>query len=205
MAADATVPSRTVACALACALFAAGCATPAPAPAPAPAPPAAVVIAPLPTPDTAAPRLPAEMAPPADGPAAESAAVHLVLAYADRVRAMQPPEVTAELARLATQEGTAGRLVQMALLLLHTRVPGDSLKAAQFLQRVQGQDSREARALQPLARQLATQALEQRRLEEVVDRQAQQLRDANRRADQLQDRLEALRAIERARPNRPTP
>jgi chromosome segregation ATPase len=71
------------------------------------------------------------------------------------------------------------------------------------LQRVQSQDI--APELHLLARQVAAQALEQRRLEEQMERQSQQLRDAQRRADQLQDRLEALRALERARPNRPTP
>jgi hypothetical protein len=163
----------------------------------------------MPAPPPAVPRAPAgpaEAAPPAaEAPASEPAALALVLAYADRVRAMPVPEAAAELTRLGSQEATAGRLVQMALIHLSLRAPGDSARAAQLLQRVQALDGREARALQPLARQLAAQALEQRRLEELAERQSQQLRDAARRADQLQDRLDALRAIERGRPGRPSP
>ena len=44
---------------------------------------------------------------------------------------------------------------------------------------------------------------EQKRVEDQLERQNQQLRDSQRRIDQLNDRIEALRAIERsfARPN----
>ncbi|GAC1543257.1 MAG: hypothetical protein NVS2B4_21740 [Ramlibacter sp.] len=47
---------------------------------------------------------------------------------------------------------------------------------------------------------MLAQLAEQKRLEDQAERQAQQLRDTQRRVDQLAERLEALRAIERARP-----
>ena len=56
-------------------------------------------------------------------------------------------------------------------------------------------------------RALAARYAEQRRVEDDRDKQAQQLRDSQRRIDQLNDRIEALRAIERsfARPNPAAP
>ena len=58
-----------------------------------------------------------------------------------------------------------------------------------------------------LARTLAARYLEQRRIEDDRDRQSQQVRDSQRRIEQLNDRLEALRAIERSvsRQNAPAP
>lgn len=157
-----------------------------------------MVIAVMPEQPPAPP--PPPVAPPAPVETTPAAAM---LAYADRVRGLTPPNAAAELSRLTGQDPTPGNLFQMALVLMQTRAPGDSARAAQLLQRVQAEDTPEARTLHPLARQLLAHLTEQRRLEETVERQSQQLRDIQRRADQLQDRLEALRAIERARPNRP--
>jgi TolA-binding protein len=75
------------------------------------------------------------------------------------------------------------------------------------MQRVAANPSADAQPLQPLARALAARYQEQRRVEDDRERQAQQLRDSQRRIEQLNDRIEALRAIERsfARPNSPPP
>jgi enoyl-CoA hydratase/carnithine racemase len=93
--------------------------------------------------------------------------------------------------------------MQLALLLSQTRVPADLARALGLLQRVIANPSPEAQPLQPLARALAARYVEQRRVEDDRDKQVQQLRDSQRRIDQLNDRIEALRAIERsfARPN----
>jgi hypothetical protein len=192
---DPSVPLRLAAALLATAALTLGCATGAPGPAPAPLPvPPTPVAAPTPAP---APVPPA-------APAAEPAApLATVLAYAERVRGLAPGDGAAELARLAALEPTPVHLVQTAIFLLHARGPGDTARALQLLQRVQAQDHRDVRVLGPLVRQMAAQAADQRRLEEQLDRQGQQLRDAQRRAELLQDRLDALRAIERARPARP--
>jgi hypothetical protein len=60
--------------------------------------------------------------------------------------------------------------------------------------------SPDAQALQPFARLLLAQIADQRRADEQAERQAQQLREAQRRIEQLNDRLEAVRAIERSLP-----
>ena len=57
----------------------------------------------------------------------------------------------------------------------------------------------------PLARLLEARLTHQRRLEEQLERQGQQLREAQRRNDQLSERLEAVRAIERSLQTRPAP
>jgi TolA-binding protein len=93
--------------------------------------------------------------------------------------------------------------MQMAIVLAQTRVPADLTRAAGLLQRVISNPSADALPLQPLARTLAARYAEQRKVEDDRDKQAQQLRDSQRRIDQLNDRIEALRAIERsfARPS----
>jgi hypothetical protein len=57
----------------------------------------------------------------------------------------------------------------------------------------------------PVARLLSARIAEQRRLEETLDKQAQQARDNQRRLDQANEKLEALKAIERSLVTRPGP
>lgn len=54
--------------------------------------------------------------------------------------------------------------------------------------------------LKQLAVQLSLRLAEQRRLQESVDKLTQQLRDSQRRTDQLNEKLEALKAIEQTLP-----
>lgn len=58
-------------------------------------------------------------------------------------------------------------------------------------------------ALKPLATLLSARLAEQRRLQENVDKLTQQLRDSQRRNDQLHEKLEALKAIEQTLPGKP--
>jgi hypothetical protein len=129
--------------------------------------------------------------------------VGAMLAYADKVRPLGPPELAAELNRLGDLVETPAVQMQMAIVLAQTRVPADLARAVSLLQRVNSNPSADALPLQPLARTLAARYAEQRKVEEDRDKQAQQLRDSQRRIDQLNDRIEALRAIERsfARPS----
>jgi hypothetical protein len=187
-------------------LLVAGCATPTPpaeavAVAPTPEPPPPPVIQPV-TPVEAEPLAPATQ--PAflfmqqtQGPVAA------VLGYADRVRQFGPPELGAELGRLGDPGDAPLAQMQVALVLAQTRVSADLARAISLLQRVMANPSPDAQLLQPLARTLASRYIEQRKVEDDRDRQAQQVRDAQRRIDQLNERIEALRAIERsfARPN----
>ena len=178
----------------------------APAPAaalPAPPPPP-TVTAPAPPPPPPAlrpveaePRAPAtQMQPQAPGPLGS------MLAHADRVRGLSAAELSAEIARLneaaTASGGHPAMLMQQALALAQTRNPADLARALGLVQRVAADGSDAGRPLQPLARLLAARYQEQRRVEDERDRQGQQFREAQRRIDQLNDRLEALRAIERS-------
>jgi hypothetical protein len=121
-----------------------------------------------------------------------------MLLYAEKIRGLNGNELNAELARLGDPGESPTTQMQTALTLAQTRVPADLARAVGLMQRVAANTSAEAKPLHPLARVLAARYLEQRRVEDDRDRQAAQLRDAQRRIDQLNDRIEALRAIERS-------
>lgn len=191
--------AHTAACCLAVVL--AGCA----ATAPPPPEPMRVMVLPPPAP-APAPAPP----PPAPPPPSQTTAapVETAVAYADRVRGLPAAEVTQEIQRLGESSYSPLRATQLALALAQSRNAGNATRAQSLLQRVIADPAPEAQGLQPFARLVAAQIAEQRRNEEQAERQAQQLRDAQRRIDQLNDRLEAVRAIERslpgpARPARP--
>ena len=186
--------------AIAVPLLLAGCATsttPRPASSKVPPPP---VVQNLP-----APVVPVEAEPtaPATQPAinfiaATSGPVAAALAYGDKVRTLGPPELAAEISRLGEPGEVPLTQVQLALALAQTRQGADLGRAQGLLQRVAANQSPEAQQLAPLARLLSARYGEQRRVEDERDKQAQQLKDSQRRIDQLNDRLEALRAIERS-------
>lgn len=126
-----------------------------------------------------------------------------MLAYADKLRPLGAADLAAELTRLGDPGEVPATQMRVALVLAQTRVPADLARALGLMQRVISSASPDAAPLQPLARALAARYMEQRRVEDDRDRQVQALRDSQRRMDQLNDRIEALRAIERsfARPN----
>ena len=123
-----------------------------------------------------------------------------LLAYAERVRQMQGPELSQEISRQAEGSNPVSQL-QLSLALSQLRQPPELPRAQELLARVLANP--EAAPLHPLARLLASRFLEQRRLEEQIERQAQQLRDTQRRLEQTNERLEALKAIERSLVSRP--
>ncbi len=170
--------------------------------------PEAVVVVPAPPPPPPVTPVEAEPMAPATQPALvftqmTQGPVAALLAYADRVRPLGGNELAAELARIGEPGDAPLTQMQVALVLAQTRVPADLVRAIGLMQRVIASPSPDAQPLQPLARALAARYQEQRRVEDDRDRQVQQLRDSQRRIDQLNDRIEALRAIERsfARPN----
>jgi len=135
-------------------------------------------------------------------PPAEPDAVVRMLAYAERVRVMPPAELGQELTRLGEVAAPADQL-RLSLVLSQLHQLPDLIRAQELLARVLGNADAEAQALQPLARLLASRFGEQRRLEEQLEKQNQQLRDVQRRLDQTNERLEALKAIERSLASRP--
>jgi len=170
-----------------------------------PAPVAVVVPAPLPVaPPPAEPPREAPSQASAPVPEASQSQVAQALAYADRVQRMPPAELTREIARLGEAEETlAASPLNLALALAQTRQPVDTARALAQVQRLLGHNDPAMQPLQPLARLLEARLLQQRRLEEQLERQSQQLRDAQRRNEQLNERLEAVRAIERSMTARP--
>lgn len=144
----------------------------------------------------AAPPVPPASA--ADAPAQDGAL--RMLAYADRLRLMPAAELGPEVARLGEASSPAAQL-QLALALGQLRQLPELVRAQELLARVLGNDS--AQALHPLARLLAARYGEQRRLEEQLDKQTQQVRELQRKLDQSNERLEALKAIERSLTSRP--
>lgn len=180
-----------------CLALLAGCATTAPqAQTPAPPPP-------MEEPQMAAPAEPeltqAEEAGPTTPPKDR---LRDLLDYADRMQRASTVDLAREMARLSDgDENKPGRNLRLALVLLQTRQPADTARALGLVQRALAHA--DAQDLHPLARLLEARLTHQRKLEDQLERQAQQLRDAQRRNDQLSDRLEAMRAIERSLNTRP--
>jgi chromosome segregation ATPase len=171
--------------ALAASLFAAGCTLPVQAPA------QTVAAAPAP----AAPVVTLAQ------PAARNA-VAMLLEHADRVRALQGAELAQEIARLNEPVAPADQ-VRLAMALSQTRQLYDLVRAQELLQRVLTNQTEEARSLHVLARLLAARYGEQRRVEDQLDRQNQQVRELQRRLGETQDKLDALKEIERSLTSRP--
>lgn len=139
-------------------------------------------------------------------PAASRApeAIIQMLAYADQARRMQPAELSQEVTRLGDAAGPTEQ-VQLALVLSQLHQLPELIRAQDLLGRVLANAGAEAQALHPLVGLLAARLGEQRRLEDLLDKQTQQTREVQRRLDQTNDRLEALKAIERSLTNRPSP
>lgn len=136
--------------------------------------------------------------PPTAAAAASPSPAETLLAYAERIRNLQQPELTQEISSLGDSQDSPLRQMQLAIALGAARTPANNARAQALLQRVLTQNQAQAQVLHPLARLLLAQQAETRRLEEQLERQTQQARDAHRRIDQLNDRLEALRAVERS-------
>lgn len=141
-------------------------------------------------------------APASAAPTPERDAIVRVLAYFDRVRSQSATELSQEVARLGNPYVPANQL-QLALALGQLRQTPELVRAQELLTRLLANTDAEAQALHPLARLLAARFGEQRRLEDLLDKQTQQTRDVQRRLDQTNERLEALKAIERSLTSRP--
>jgi hypothetical protein len=118
---------------------------------------------------------------------------------------MPPVELSQEVAKLsAPGEATLpGSQLQLSLVLSQLRQLPELIRAQELLARVLANSGPEAQALHPLARLLAFRYGEQRRLEEQIEKERQQTREVQRKLDQSNERLEALKAIERSLNSRP--
>jgi len=156
------------------------------APPAAPQPVVVAVAAPAPP-----PALPADLA------------AREMLAFQDQVRQMSPQDIAREVARLGNEPQSPRATLQLALLLGQTRSNGDIGRALSLLDPLLRSTAPDAAPWQPLARLLSARYAEQRRLEEQLERQNQLARDNQRKIEQLNEKLEALKAIERSLTARP--
>lgn len=186
----------------ACAAWDAG-----PAPAPARAVPTAPVVieAPRPLPAAVAASAPAaplvervEPATPAD------LVSRRLLAYHDQVRVLAPNDLASEIARLGALPPASGTSLELAIALMQTRNGGELNRAIGLVEPIARGGADELRPWQPIARWLVSRLLELRRLEDLLEKRSQELRDSQREVRQLNEKLEALKAIERSLAPRPS-
>lgn len=170
---------------------------PAPVAAPAPAVTAntpTVVAAP-----PAPPRDPIDAAMPSDLAARHALAVH------EQLRALPPNELAQEIARLSALPPAPDTSIDLAMALLLTRNGGEQNRAISLVEPLAKGAVPESEAWQPIARLVLARLLELRRLEDLLDRRNQELRDSQRDVKQLNEKLEALKAIERSLAPRKAP
>ena len=171
-------------------------------------PPKPVPVAgPLPV-EAPAPKVVVVPAPPAQPEPADVAARRL-LAYHEQLRQMPPQDLANEINRLnaaVSATPTAAppdAVLELALALSQQHNGGDVARAVALLEPVARSSAPELAPWQPLARLLLSRVLEQRRLEEALARESARNREQQRTLQQLNEKLEALKAIERSMANRP--
>lgn len=141
--------------------------------------------------------------PTADANTTDARVLTALLADAERLHGLAPAELATQITALGDPGQQPMGLMQLALALTHSHQPVDTARALGLFQRIVAQPGTAAAPYKPLARLLAGRLLDQRHLEETAERQAQQLREQQRRIEQLTERLEAMRAIERSLNPRP--
>jgi uncharacterized coiled-coil protein SlyX len=127
-----------------------------------------------------------------------------LLAYHQSLRKMTQGELLKELSGLLLQQKTPKNLLQTGMALMLTRSPGDLPRAQVQFDAVATSTDPDAAPLKTLASLLSSQCAEQRRLGEHADKLNAQLKEGQRKNEQLNDMLEALKAIERGLPVRPS-
>ncbi len=128
-----------------------------------------------------------------------------LLAYRQSLTAMSANELTRERSLLAARGADPGGQMRLALLLIQSRSASvsDLPRAVVLLEAILKSTDASALALQPLARLLLEQAGERLRLESQLERQAGQLKESQKRAQELQEKIDRLAEIERSLPQRP--
>ncbi|MGQ5524401.1 hypothetical protein ACUHMQ_14235 [Chitinimonas sp. PSY-7] len=155
-----------------------------------------------------------------------------LLAYHQQLQEMPGAEQAREAKRLSNAPTNPANAMKLSLVLARSRSTTDQAQAQLLLEAVlrnPGNDAQPYHAMAQLLvsqlsyhraelRKLEEQLAEQKKLEDTVERQSQQLRDSVKKSEQQNERLELLRtqlktltvkleglkAIERSLPNRPT-
>ncbi len=127
-----------------------------------------------------------------------------LLAYHQSLRRMTQGELLKELSGLLMQQRTPKLSLQIGMNLMLTRGGGDLPRAQAQFDSVAASTDPAAQGLRPLAQLLSSYCAEARRLGEHAERLSTQLKETQRKSDQLNETLEALKAIERGLPVRPS-
>src|SRR5450830_635166 len=126
-----------------------------------------------------------------------------LLAYHQSLRRLSQPELGRELQALNARQGGAMLAMQKALVLGLTHDSNDLARAQVQLGSVLNATDSDAVALKPLAQLLVSNYAEMRRLSDNAEKAGQQAKDTQRKLDQLNEKLEALKNIERTLPGQP--
>jgi len=125
-------------------------------------------------------------------------AARLVLNLNDRLRQMSPLELAQEVAPRDDGALAPGAAVQLALALMFSHNNGETFRAQTLLDQVLRDARPEADEWRPMAQFLVDRVAEQRRMESELDKTRQARDDLQRRLDDANRKLEALKAIERS-------
>ncbi|CAN7185720.1 hypothetical protein LJR289_000395 [Pseudoduganella sp. LjRoot289] len=128
-----------------------------------------------------------------------------LLAYHQSLRRMAQGELLKELSGLSLQQATPKLSLQIGMILMLTRGNGDLARAQAQFDSVATSNDQAAQGIKPLAQLLSSHCAEARRLSEHVERLTAQLKENQRKTEQLNEMLEGLKAIERNLPVRPPP
>lgn len=131
------------------------------------------------------------------------AVVNELLLYQAGLRGLGPVELVKVLTDLNTKPGSGSASVRRAMLLTALRGNGDLGRAQGMLEAVAQSTAADDAQLRPLARALLQNLVDLRHQDDNVDRLNNQVREAQRRNDQLNEKLEALKNIERTLSVRP--
>ena len=123
-----------------------------------------------------------------------------------RYRVLSTADAAREVNTQLDQKRSELSQLQLAILMAQVHGPGDLNRALQLLDNLSRQKTPDALALRPLVTLFNVQWTEQRRLEDQVDKLNQQVKDDQKRIDQLNEKLEGMKAIERnLQPRLPRP
>ena len=125
------------------------------------------------------------------------------LAYQQALPALSAGEIARDRAELAAMPGDPDAQMRLALLLAHPRGTADMARAQALLEAIQRNAEPAAVRLQALARLLGEQLAERQKLETHNERLALQLKEGQRKLQELQEKLDRLAEIERSLPSRP--
>lgn len=124
-----------------------------------------------------------------------------VLAYYQSLQRMSVADMSRERTALAAQAAGPGNQLRLAMLLGHPRGAQDLNRALGLLDSVLKSPEPSAQSLHPLARLLADNFNERLRLDMQVEKQGtqlkEQLKESQRKAVELQEKLNGLADIER--------